>query len=114
YYSFASVNAFNFWGWANWIRDYTTFLGISYKVIGLIFLGILLIWLGVFLYQQHHFTASDSTTPRFTAQIIAISIMLFGFFMLPTRMHERYMLYGLGFLVIAIALIPAIKWIYWG
>ncbi len=24
------------------------------------------------------------------------------------------MLYGLGFLVIAIALIPAIKWIYWG
>lgn len=114
YYSFASVNAFNFWGWANWIRDYTTFLGISYKVIGLIFLGILLIWLGVFLYQQHHFTASDSTTPRFTAQIIAISIMLFGFFMLPTRMHERYMLYGIGFLVIAIALIPAIKWIYWG
>jgi hypothetical protein len=40
--------------------------------------------------------------------------MLFGFFMLPTRMHERYMLYSLAFLAIAIALIPAIKWIYWG
>ena len=104
YYSFASVNAFNFWGWANWIRDYTTFSGISYKVIGLSFLGILLIWLGIFLYRQRNFTA----------QVLAIAIMLFGFFMLPTRMHERYMLYSLGFLVIAIALIPAIKWIYWG
>jgi len=109
YYSFASVNAFNFWGWANWIRDYTTFLGISYKVIGLLFLGILLIWLGIFLYQQRNFTAAT-----FTNQVLAIAIMLFGFFMMPTRMHERYMLYSLGFMAIAIALIPAIKWIYWG
>jgi len=114
YYSFASVNAFNFWGWANWIRDYTTVLGISYKVIGLIFLGILLIWLGIFLYQQHRVTASNYPALNFTAQILATSIMLVGFFMLPTRMHERYILYSLGFLAIAIALIPAMRWIYWG
>ncbi len=108
YYSFASVNAFNFWGWANWIRDYTTFGGVSYKVIGIAFLGILLGWVAIFLYQQRHHQV------QFTGQCLALSIMLFGFFMLPTRMHERYMLYGLAFLAITIALIPAIKWLYWG
>lgn len=108
YYSFASVNAFNFWGWANWIRDYTTFAGFSYKVIGLCLLGILLGWLAIFLYQQRHHQA------QFAGQCLALSTMLFGFFMLPTRMHERYMLYGLAFLAIAIALIPAVKWLYWG
>ena len=108
YYNFASVNAFNVWGWANWERDYTMFLGISYKVIGLALLGILLLWLGVFLYQQRHFA------PNIASNSLATATMLLGFFMLPTRMHERYMLYSLAFLAIAIALIPAIKWIYWG
>ncbi len=104
YYDFASVNAFNIWGWANWQRDYTTFLGFSYKVIGLVLLGILTVWLGIFLYQQRHFAA----------HCLAVATMLIGFFMLPTRMHERYMLYGLAFLALAIAIIPIIKWIYWG
>ena len=104
YYDFASVNAFNVWGWANWERDYTKFLGINYKVIGLAFLGILMLWLGIFLYQQRHFGA----------QSLAIATLLIGFFMLPTRMHERYMLYGLAFLAIAMAMIPTIKWIYGG
>ncbi len=104
YYDFASVNAFNIWGWANWQRDYKTFGQISYKVIGLAFLGILTLWLGAFLYQHRHFAAN----------CLAIATMLIGFFMLPTRMHERYMLYSLAFLVIAIAMIPVIKWIYWG
>ena len=104
YYDFASVNAFNIWGWANWQHDATTFLGISYKVIGLAFLGILTMWLGIFLYQQRHFAA----------HCIATATMLIGFFMLPTRMHERYMLYSLAFIAIAIAIIPTIKWIYWG
>jgi Gpi18-like mannosyltransferase len=104
YYDFASVNAFNIWGWANWERDYTQFLGISYKVIGLAFLGILLVWLGIFLYQQRHFAAQE----------IAVATLLIGFFMLPTRMHERYMLYGLAFLAIALALFPIVQWLYWG
>jgi Gpi18-like mannosyltransferase len=30
YYNFASVNAFNGWGWANWERDYETFFGINF------------------------------------------------------------------------------------
>jgi Gpi18-like mannosyltransferase len=108
YYNFASVNAFNVWGWANWERDYTMFFGVSYKVIGLTLLGILLLWLGVFLYQQRHFA------PNIASNSLATATMLLGFFMLPTRMHERYMLYSLAFLAIAIALIPVIKWIYWG
>jgi hypothetical protein len=79
-------------------------LGISYKVIGLAFLGILLVWLGIFLYQQRHFAAQE----------IAVATLLIGFFMLPTRMHERYMLYGLAFLAIALALFPIVQWLYWG
>jgi Gpi18-like mannosyltransferase len=117
YYNFASVNAFNGWGWANWERDYETFfginfLGINYKVIGLVLLGILLVWLGVFLYQQRHFDSVRGDSLRVSS--LAAATMLVGFFMLPTRMHERYMLYSLAFLAIAIALIPMIKWIYWG
>ena len=103
-YSFGSVNAFNIWIWANWQSDYATFLGISYKVIGLTFLGILILWLGIFLYRQRHFAANAA----------AAAIMLIGFFVLPTRMHERYMLYSLAFLAIAFAVIPALKWLYWG
>jgi len=103
-YSFGSVNAFNIWIWANWQSDYATFLGISYKVIGLYFLGILIVWLGIFLYRQRNFTANA----------MAAATMLIGCFMLPTRMHERYMLYSLAFLAIAIAVIPIVKWIYWG
>jgi hypothetical protein len=111
YYNFASVNAFNFWGWANWERDYATFLGISYKVIGLTLLGILLGWLGIFLYQHRD---QQEHQRQFATNSLAVAVMLIGFFMLPTRMHERYMLYSLAFLAIAIALIPAIKWWYWG
>jgi len=117
YYDFASVNAFNGWGWANWERDYETFLGISYKVIGLVLLGILLVWLGVFIYQQRHSgddSINSSGNNNFLANGLAAATMLFGFFILPTRMHERYMLYSLGFLAIAIAIIPMIRWIYWG
>ncbi len=108
YYNFASVNAFNFWGWANWERDYATFWGISYKVIGLVSLVILLGWLGIFLYQQR------DQQEQLATHSLALATMLIGFFMLPTRMHERYMLYSLAFLAIAIALIPTVKWLYWG
>lgn len=107
YYDFASVNAFNIWGWANWVRDYTTLAGISYKVIGLAFLGILIMWLGIFAYKQRN------EQSQFPANCLASSTLLIGFFMLPTRMHERYMLYSLAFMAIAIAVIPVIEWIYW-
>ncbi len=102
-YSLGSVNAFNIWIWANWQSDYMTFMGISYKVIGLSFLGILILWLGIFLYRQRYFSAN----------VVAAATMLVGFFILPTRMHERYMLYSLAFLAIAIAVIPTFKWLYW-
>jgi Gpi18-like mannosyltransferase len=108
YYDFASVNAFNIWGWANWVHDYTTFAGISYKVIGLALLGILILWLGFFLYQQR------DQESQFPAHCLAAATMLIGFFMFPTRMHERYMLYSIAFMAISIAVIPIVKWIYWG
>jgi Gpi18-like mannosyltransferase len=102
-YSFGSVNAFNVWIWVNWQPDSTTFLGITYKVIGLVSLGILMVWLGVFLYLQRSFATNS----------LAIAIMLVGCFMLPTRMHERYMLYSLAFMAIVIAVIPTLQWLYW-
>lgn len=103
-YDFASLNAFNIWGWANWEHDSITFLGISYKFIGLIFFASLIGWLGIFLYRQKHITTDA----------LAISTLLVGCFMLPTRMHERYILYGLAFLLVTSTLIPRIKWLYLG
>lgn len=95
-YPYASVNGFNIWAWANWRSDATTLLGISYRAIGLGLLGIVVVWLGIFLRRQGQ------------AIYLVTATMLMTIFMLATRMHERYIFYSLAFLVIAAAsrLIP--------
>lgn len=103
-YPYASVNAFNIWGGVNWQPDDIELFGLSYRLIGLGLLGILLGWLGVFLYKKRQF--SDF--------FLAGAIILLGMFMLPTRMHERYILPAIAFLAIAVAFINSIKLIYWG
>jgi Gpi18-like mannosyltransferase len=103
-YPHASVNAFNIWWAANWQPDKAELFNLSYRLIGLCLLGILLAWIGVFLYKNRE--SSDF--------FLAGAIILIGMFMLPTRMHERYILPAIAFLAIASAFIPSIRSIYWG
>jgi Gpi18-like mannosyltransferase len=103
-YPYASVNAFNIWGGLNWQPDDLKLFGLSYRLIGLCLLGILLAWIGVFLYRNR----------QHSAFFLAGAIILLGMFMLPTRMHERYILPAIAFLAITSAFIPTIRSIYWG
>jgi Gpi18-like mannosyltransferase len=103
-YPYASVNAFNIWSAVNWQPDNLEIFNLSYRLIGLCLLGTLLAWIGVFLYKNRESSAF----------FLAGAIILLGMFMLPTRMHERYILPAIAFLAIAAALIPSIRSIYWG
>jgi Gpi18-like mannosyltransferase len=103
-YPYASVNAFNIWAAVNWQPDKAELFNLSYRLIGLGLLGTLLAWMGVFLYKNR----------QNSAFFLAGAIILIGMFMLPTRMHERYILPAITFLAIAAAFIPSIRSIYWG
>ncbi|WP_143780259.1 hypothetical protein [Leptolyngbya sp. 'hensonii'] len=103
-YDYASVNAFNLWGWANWQKDSLMVLGLSYKVWGLLLLLGLVIGVGVFFYRQR----------QPAALFLGTTIVLIGMFMLPTRMHERYVLYAIPFLALTAACYPRLRFVYWG
>jgi Gpi18-like mannosyltransferase len=79
-YAFTSVNAFNIWGlYGLWIRD-----GGLLFTVGLALFGIFAAFTLYFLYKR--FNASN----EFLA-IFAAFMLFFAFFMLPTRIHERYL-----------------------
>jgi len=78
-YAVTSVNAFNLWGlYGLWIPD-----GILY-IVGWALFGAVAVFSIYFLYKRFH--ASD----EFLA-IFAAFMLFFAFFMLPTRIHERYL-----------------------
>ncbi|MGD0644951.1 MAG: glycosyltransferase 87 family protein [Candidatus Bathyarchaeia archaeon] len=78
-YTVTSVNAFNLWGlYGLWMPDGGLF------VLGWALFGAFAVFVLYFLYKRLH--ASDD----FLA-IFAAFMLLFAFFMLPTRIHERYL-----------------------
>jgi Gpi18-like mannosyltransferase len=78
-YRVTSVNAFNFWGFFGfWAPD------ISFYMIGLALFGVSA---GLTLFVLHkRFNVSGEWLVLFSA-----FMLLFAFFMLPTRIHERYL-----------------------
>lgn len=86
----ATVNAHNAWyliapglpnNWGNLALDTQTVLGVSYKTMGL---GALGLFTAIVLWQL--WKKRDAQTIIFSASSLA-----FGFFMLPTQIHERYL-----------------------
>lgn len=89
-----SCNALNLWGaLGNWQNDMTTFFNISLLYWGMIFLIIFLIEIFIFKNLKENI------------QYFTISLSMLTFFMLLTRMHERYMAYFFPFLLIAAMLL---------
>jgi len=92
-YPYNSINAYNFWALLSfWKSDTTTFLGLSYQVWGIIAMGLFAVFVLWLLHRKYG--------PE--AAIFAVFLLMFGFFMLMTRMHERYLfpvfaLLALGF-----------------
>ncbi|MEH6586191.1 MAG: NPCBM/NEW2 domain-containing protein [Halioglobus sp.] len=108
-YPFLSLNAYNFWwlisgGTARDVLDTGYFYGLlSYKSIGLIMLGLL------FALLIHHLNKKPLSEKKI---YLCCALAFFGFFMLPTQMHERYILPALPFLLLASSESKSLKVVY--
>ncbi|HEY9899371.1 MAG TPA: phospholipid carrier-dependent glycosyltransferase [Pantanalinema sp.] len=102
-YTSSTINAFNIWAptsldngvlmWGDRYSDSRTIFGLTHRALGLVFVGILSAWMGVYLYRKRH--------AGLAPLMLASSLLLLGFFLFPTRMHERYMFPAIAFLTLA-------------
>jgi dolichyl-phosphate-mannose-protein mannosyltransferase len=81
-WQYNSVNAYNFWALLGfWKPDTVLHWGLSYQTWGII---AFVIFAAFVMWQFHR-------KPGGRAPIFAVFLLMFGFFMLMTRMHERYL-----------------------
>ncbi len=102
-YTSSTINAFNIWAptsldngvlmWGDQYTDARRIFGIPHHTLGLAFVAILSAWMGVFMYRKRN----GGVGPLF----LAAAILLLGFFLFPTRMHERYIFPAIAFLTLA-------------
>jgi Gpi18-like mannosyltransferase len=93
-YEFTSINAFNIWGlYGLWIADGA--LNIVGWVLFAAFAGF-----AMFVLHRRYHVSGDNLA------IYAGFMLLFAFFMLPTRIHERYLF---PVIVMLVLLVPFVK-----
>ena len=100
YYNVTSVNAFNLWGlYALWMKDGYLFY-VGWALFGAV---------AVFtLYMVHkRFKVSGDLIAIFAA-----FMLFFAFFMLPTRIHERYMFPAISMLALMFPLLKKTRPLY--
>ena len=105
-YSFTSINAFNFWAFHGfWESDGGRLLFLDFFTVGWLLFGALTAFALYHLYKG----LDDRRDIRvlFTA-----FVLLFGFFMLPTRIHERYLFPVFSVLALTMPFIRDTKKIY--
>jgi dolichyl-phosphate-mannose-protein mannosyltransferase len=99
-YQFTSVNAFNMWALGGlWVPDGNLF------VLGWILFGAFTAFTLYVLNKR--FNASGELLALFSA-----FMLLFGFFMLPTRIHERYLFPAIGALALTLPFFKKTRLIY--
>lgn len=95
-YSYNSLFAYNFWGSLGfWIRDDTVWGSLSYQYWGYIIYGCYLLLLAYFYLK--------GTLSLYT--VSALSVL--AFFLLPTRVHERYLYPAIVFLIFLSAILKS-------
>jgi len=99
-YEVTSVNAFNMWALGGlWVHDGPLF------IVGWMLFGAFTVFT---LYVLHkRFNASGEMLVLFAA-----FMLLFGFFMLPTRIHERYLFPAISMLTLLFPFIKKIRPLY--
>ncbi|SNQ59170.1 hypothetical protein [Candidatus Methanoperedens nitratireducens] len=103
-YSYTSLNAFNLWAFPGfWKPDDIPFLFLSYRLWSYILFGILFIYV---LYVT--VKTRDNRIIYF-----ASAILFFGFFMLFTRVHERYLFPMFAPLAVVMYMDRRLVFIYW-
>lgn len=99
-YPYTSIFAMNFWGiFGTWKPDATVLFNLSYQAWGMLFLGLglILAWLS-FLKNKKTF-----------AIYLSSSLIVLAFFMLPTRVHERWLYPFFPFFLVWAALVNSFK-----
>ena len=90
-YPYTSLNAFNLWAFGGfWKSDAQTLLYLDFFKIGWILFGVLSAFS---LYYVNRISRRGEKTGRNfeIAVLFTAFVLLFGFFILPTRIHERYL-----------------------
>lgn len=118
-YPAMSMNAYNPWFIAHirsrellgyWVEDSTALLGpVTIRHVGMalvIAYGLLVVWI---LFRRWRAPsgqpAAAAAAPQQIGTFFAAGLLIFGFFMLATEMHERYILPALAPLAVAAALL---------
>ena len=99
-YAYTSINAFNMWALGGlWVPDGNFF------ILGWILFAALVAFTFYVLHKR--FNASGELLALFSA-----FMLLFGFFMLPTRIHERYLFPAISMLVLLVPFVKKIRPLY--
>jgi Gpi18-like mannosyltransferase len=81
-YPYNSLNAYNFWALLGfWKPDTVPHLGLTYQIWGIL---AFVIFAAFIMWQLHRRYEQK-------AAVFAVFLLMFGFFMLMTRIHERYL-----------------------
>ena len=100
-YAYTSINAFNFWAFGGlWVRE-TPFLFAT----GWLLFGALVGFVLITVHKRFHI--SEQLLILFSA-----FILFFGFFMLPTRIHERYLFPALSIIALSLPFLKKMRPIY--
>ena len=99
-YQYTSINAFNLWGmFGLWIPDGNLF------IIGWVLFGAFATFAMYVLYKRYHISGDKLA-------IFAAFLLLFTFFMLPTRIHERYLFPAIVMLTLLLPFIKKVRLLY--
>jgi Gpi18-like mannosyltransferase len=99
-YAYTSINAFNLWGlYGLWVPDG------SLNIVGWALFGALAVFTLYFLHKRFN------TSNEFLA-IFGAFMLFFAFFMLPTRIHERYLFPAISMLALMFPFLKKTRPIY--
>jgi Gpi18-like mannosyltransferase len=102
-YPYNSLNAFNFWAFGGLFQpDNTQFLFMTYRMWGYLMFGL------IFMYVSHFVLKNKDDKSIY----IASAILFFAFFMVLTRIHERYLFPMFAPLAVAMTLDRRFSYVY--
>ncbi len=105
-YEYTTLNAFNIWAFGGmWKPDTTIFLFVNQYIIGWIMFGAVVALTLYFVYKRL------SISEELVALLSAF-LLFFAFFMLPTRIHERYLFPVFSVMALLIPFIRKMRVIY--
>ncbi len=105
-YPYGSVMAFNMWGALQgfWVSDQLRWLGVPLSAIGATAAAVALTAVGAWTWRH----------PTGRAVVLTAAVALLATFVLPTRIHERYLLPAIPFFAVAAALDRRMAGVYAG